>query len=341
MGIRQKFEKAANFGELVEIREGLYYTKIPLPLALDHVNVYIAHDDDGVTIVDTGLNTEKARATWKQVIEKYIAPRPIKRVIVTHFHPDHMGLAGWFYEEFGAEIITNRMSFILARMLFLDREDRPDEILLSYWRNAGMPLEEYERRRQDRPFNFSDSVMSMNFPYKNLYEGDEITLAGEPYEVKYAYGHAPQQITLWGAHEIFGADQMLEKITPNIGVYRLEPDENALKEFFKSCNELLEFADDERLILTGHYRPYFGGKTRLLQLIEHHENALVRLRRALVNPYLGFDLFEPLFERPIPFSQWGFAMAETLAHLNYLKANDELSLSLDEHGRTLWQLKNQ
>ncbi|MDM7255921.1 MAG: MBL fold metallo-hydrolase, partial [Paracoccus sp. (in: a-proteobacteria)] len=144
-------------GEAVELAPGCLWMRLPLPMALDHVNVYAFAEDAGWTIIDTGLDTRRARAIWERLLAGPLAGRPVVRVIATHHHPDHIGLAGWFQAR-GAALWTSRTAWLMARMRVLDDHDRPMPQTLAFWRRAGMPAELLEKRANERPFNFADTV---------------------------------------------------------------------------------------------------------------------------------------------------------------------------------------
>ena len=146
------------FGRAIEIAQGILWIRLPLPMALDHVNIYALDDGDGWTIVDTGMGSNKTRGLWRDLMARELGDRPIKRVILTHHHPDHVGLAGWFKSEFGAEIWATRTAWLMARMLTLDVQELPTSETLEFWRKAGMDPKELDKRAKGKPFNFADTV---------------------------------------------------------------------------------------------------------------------------------------------------------------------------------------
>ncbi|MEL7027354.1 MAG: MBL fold metallo-hydrolase, partial [Pseudomonadota bacterium] len=134
------------FKTAVELEPGLLWFRLPLPMALDHVNIYAFRDPDGWTIVDTGLNSQRTRDLWQYMLDGPLAEAPVRRVILTHHHPDHVGLVGWFQTEFGAELLAPRTAWLFARMLMLDVQDTPTDETLAFWRAAGMPEGAYAAR---------------------------------------------------------------------------------------------------------------------------------------------------------------------------------------------------
>ena len=156
--IRYPHESPPAEGEAIEIAEGVLWFRFPLPMKLDHVNVFVFDDGDAWTIVDTGFDTKRARGIWRTVLEGPLAGKPVKRVLATHHHPDHIGLAGWFQSEFGAELLMTRTAWALGRMLQMDEQPTPVAQSLAFWKLAGMAPEIYEKRITKRPFNFADMV---------------------------------------------------------------------------------------------------------------------------------------------------------------------------------------
>ena len=318
--IRYLVEEPPEVGVAEEVADGILWFRIPLPMALDHVNAYALHDDDGWTLVDTGLDTRKTRAIWEQILAGPLGGRPVNRLIVTHHHPDHIGLAGWFQTEHGAELVTTRTAWLLARMLSLDVHDTPKPETVAFWRAAGMDADTLARRMNERPFNFGDILTPLPLGYRRIKEDDTLPIGGQNWTVRTGNGHAPEHATLWNEdrHIVIGGDQFLPSISPNLGVYATEPDADPVAEWLESCRRLSAFADDDQLVLPGHKLPYRGLSTRLDQLIHNHESALERLEKFLVEPSTATDCFQTIFNRPIKDGEYGLALVEAVAHCLHL-----------------------
>ena len=138
IGLRTPWQNPPLEGDSTEVAEGIHWIRLPLPMKLDHVNVYALDDGDGWTIIDTGLNSKRTKTIWEQVIVGPLGRRPIHRVILTHHHPDHIGLAGWFMAEHGAELLASRTSYLMGRMLTLDVQALPPQETINFWRRSGM-----------------------------------------------------------------------------------------------------------------------------------------------------------------------------------------------------------
>lgn len=337
--IRYPVETPPDPGEAIEIAEGILWLRIPLPMVLDHVNVFALDDGDGWTIVDTGLDTRKTREIWDAVLAGPLGGRPIRRLIVTHHHPDHIGLAGWFQTAHDAELLTTRTAWLFARMLALDVHDAPTPETVTYWRRAGMDDATLTRRMVERPFNFADILAPMPLGYTRIREGGTIVAGGREWRINVGHGHAPEHATLWSASDalVIGGDQFLPSISPNLGVYATEPEADPVADWLESCRRFQPLSDDDLLVLPGHKLPYRGLATRLEQLIENHESALDRLTGFLVEPHTAADCFQVLFKRQIGDREYGLALVEAMAHCLHLWHGGRVSRRLGDDGAWRWQ----
>lgn len=325
-------------GKAIEIAEQVLWARLPLPMALDHVNVYALDDGDGWTVVDTGMSSRKTKAIWQALIEGPLRGKPIRRLIVTHHHPDHIGLAGWF-QSMGVELITTRTAWLYARMLVLDEQPRPTPESLLYYQRAGVDAATRAQKAEERPFNFADVVAAMPQGFTRIDEGDTLHAGGRRWLVRLGQGHAPDHATLWSLEDnlVLGGDQLLPGISANIGVYPTEPDADPLSEWLDSTRRFAAFARADHLVLPGHKLPFTGLPFRLIQMADNHESALDRLQTHLATPHTANQCFLPLFKREITGSQHGLALVEAVAHLNYLLKRARVSRSLNPEGAWAWQ----
>lgn len=340
-GIRHPFEVPPAEGAAVEVAEGVLWLRLPLPMVLDHVNVFALDDgpgpDGGWTVVDTGMASQRGRAIWEALLAGPLAGKPLKRVVVTHHHPDHIGLAGWLQAR-GAELVTTRTAWLYARMLVLDEQAVPVPQAVDFMRRAGMEPALLARRAADRPFNFCDVVAPLPLGFTRIAEGDEIVMGGRRWTVRIGNGHAPEHATFWSLEDglVLGGDQLLPSISANIGVYPTEPEADPLGEWLASCRSFQPHARGDQLILPGHKLPFTGLPVRLGQMIENHDGALARLLDHLATPRTAAECFPVLFKRAIGGGEYGLALVEAMAHLNYLLKRGAVRRTLSSEGVWLW-----
>ncbi len=311
-------------------------------MALDHVNVYVIDEGDSWTIIDTGFWSKKTQSIWSDIKEKWFSDKPIGKVIVTHHHPDHVGLAGWFQTEFKADLWMSRTAWLMARMLRLDYQKLPTEETINFWRRAGMDDLILNERATGKPFNFGDSVHEMPLGFRRIIDGEKIILGNRSWIVRVGNGHAPEHLTLWCEDDpiVIAGDQIISSISPNLGVYATEPEADPVQEWLMSCEAFLPFSNDKQLVLPGHKLLFYGLPHRLKQLIENHHSALTRLVAFLKEPRTAVDCFPVLFNRKISDNEYGLALVEAVAHLNHLYRKKIVKRELNSKGAYVYTLKN-
>ena len=339
MSLRFPFDTPPEPGAAVEVAEGILWLRLPLPMALDHVNVYALADADGWTLIDTGMNSRKTRDIWETALAGPLAGKTVARVLLTHHHPDHVGLVGWFQDR-GAELLTTRTAWLYARMLTLDVQDRPSAESLQFYQRAGTSPEMLAKRANERPFNFADMVAPMPLGFTRVEEGETLTLGGRRWRVRLGQGHAPDHTTLWSEVDelVIGGDQLLPGISPNIGVYPTEPEADPLTEWLEATARFVPHAREDQLVLPGHKLPVTGLPFRLQQMAENHHQALERLLGHLHEPQTAAGCFPALYKRPIGEGEYGLALVEAVAHLNCLLRRGQVCRSLRADGAWLWQV---
>ena len=330
-------------GQAIEIATDILWMRLPLPMALDHVNVYAIREktkiNDGWTLIDTGFDTKNTRSIWEKLLKGPLLGLPIIRVIITHHHPDHIGLAGWFKSKFNSEIWASRTTWLFARMMTLDRTEKHSAETLNFYKLAGMDKDIFSRRSKEAPFNFSDVVAPIPLGYKRLQQNEVIQIGRRHWNIHMGNGHSPEHSTLWSTDDniVIAGDQILPSISPNLGVYATEPEADPVGEWLEACERLSLEANDKQLVLPGHKLPFYGLPNRLRQLIENHYEALERLLNFLTIPKTATQCFEPLFKRTITEGEYGLALAESIGHLNHLLAKNKISREKTAEGVWLWK----
>lgn len=326
-------------GKAIEIAEGVLWFSITLPMALKWVNVIALDDGDSWTIVDTGTYRPDTIEEWQAIIGGPLKGKPISRVIITHHHPDHVGMLGWLMQNHGAEHWASRTSYLLTRMLVLDEEKYPTEPAIRYWTRAGMPKDKLDKRRTERPFNFSDIVHPVPVGHVRIQQGDVIRAGGRDWDVHMGNGHAPEHVTLWSRDDnlVIAGDQVLPTISPNIGVQPAEPEADPLAEWLEACERLAPLSREDHLVIGGHKLPFTGLPRRMQDLIANHHTALDRLAKHIETPRTAVECFSPLFKREIVDAIYGLAMVEAYAHLQHLHKIGRATRTLREDGAYTWQ----
>ncbi|MEE8332568.1 MAG: MBL fold metallo-hydrolase [Alphaproteobacteria bacterium] len=319
-------------GELCEVAPGVHWVHMPLPFALNHVNLWLLDDGDGWTVVDTGYNNDDTRAHWETIFDKFLDGRPVTRVIVTHFHPDHVSLAGWFVERFGAEIWMTYSEWMQAQ---LNRHGGPTadmDARIQFYRDNGMEDDGADGYVETRP-DFARIIMPLPVAFHRMMEGDEIRIGGHGWRIIIGAGHSPEHAALWCAdlNVLISGDQVLPRISTNVSLQCNEPDGDPLRLFLTSLEKFRPLPADV-LVLPSHDRPFRGLHDRIDALGEHHEERLRAAHEACADPMTAADLIPVLFKRKLDRHQFGFAIGEALAHAQYLVTDGRLTRARDPDG---------
>lgn len=334
--LRFPYDEMPAFGDVVEIAEGILWTRLPLPYLLDHVNIYFIRDGEGWAIIDTGIRTDEAIAALEAVLAGPLGGAPITRVIVTHAHPDHVGLAGWLCEKFDAPLLTSYSSYMGVRVISSGRSDEDTRYSFRFYRSHGMS-EELASLVAIRGNEYLKHVYPMPLQFLRLLMADVLEIGGRTFRVMTGDGHSQEQVMLYCEEEklFFAADQVIERISPNISVFEGDPNGDPLGHFLRSLRLIRQEIPDDVLVLSGHRRPFYGLHARCAELEEHHEDRCDLIRAACAKgPHSTADLVPILFTRKLDPHQMSFAFTETLAHVNRLVRRGEIE-SRVEGGRVV------
>lgn len=336
-GLTYPFDRAPAPGDAVEVAPGVMWLRFALPFQLDHVNAYAVRDGDGWTVVDTGLRTPDTVAAWEAALTGPLEGRPITRLVCTHMHPDHIGLAGWLCERSGAPLWMSRLEYVSARMLAAEEAGDAPEDGAAFFRAAGWTEEQIARWRADYG-GFGKGVAPMPRSYRRLSDGDVIGIGGDDWTVAVGSGHSPEHVCLWRrSDDVFLAgDQILPRISSNVSVWPTEPLADPLGDWMASLDRLRGLLPDGALILPAHGEPFQGAHARLEALKRGHETALKRLERTLRQPSRVIDGFPAVFGRAVGDGVLGMATGEAQAHLNYLERRGRARRTRDENGVDWW-----
>ena len=322
-----------NPGEPVKVAEGVYWVRFAMPMSLDHINLWLLEDGDGWTVVDTCLNIDSARDTWEQLFPGFMQGKPVKRVICTHLHPDHVGLAGWLCQRFGADLWMSREEFLMCRTMAADTGKPAPEVALRFYQAAGWKEEWLERYKQ-KFGNFGRAIYPLPESFRRLVDRETITIGDHYWQVIVGRGHSPEHVALYcpGLKLLISGDQVLPRISPNVSVFPTEPMGDPLKEWLRTQAVIREILPDDLLVLPAHEAPFQGLYVRLSQIIEGHKRDLIKLFNYLAEPSRAVDCFPALFKREIKGDNINLATGETIAHLNCLLGRHRITRTRDEHG---------
>jgi glyoxylase-like metal-dependent hydrolase (beta-lactamase superfamily II) len=313
-------------GTVTAVAPGINWLRMPLPFALDHINLWLLDEGDGWTIVDSGLATDQTKALWHQLFGHALEGKPVKRLVVTHFHPDHMGLAGWLTETLQIPMWCTQTEWLYARMLCLDDSDAFVQNALDFYWRTGMD----EANRQvfaGRGNPYRKRVSPVPRRYRRLSDGEVFAIGRHEWRVVIGKGHAPEHACLYCAEldVLIAGDQVLPKISPNVSLWANEPEGEPLVLYLSSLAKLKREIPESALVLPSHGLPFQGLHRRIDQLATHHEARLAELEAACAEPRTCAEIVPVLFRRQLDAHQLGFAVGETLAHLQHLVTLGRLS----------------
>ena len=331
--INYEFVERPETGETMPIADGVFWLRMHLPFSLSHINLWLLEDDQGWTVVDTGVNVDECRQIWEATFESRMARKAVRRVLVTHLHPDHVGCAGWLAERFDAPLWMTRDEYLLARVLVADTgRPAPDEGD-RFYRGAGFEPDQMAFYHQMFGL-FGKYVHSLPESFHRISDGDRLRIGAHEWEVIVGRGHSPEHACLYCAelNLLISGDQLLPTISSNVSVFPTEPDANPLADWIASLNVLRARVPADVLVLPAHGKPFRGAHERLHALIAEHLDCLDKLEERCREPQRAVDVFPVLFKSRIDNRNLIMATGESIAHLNYLLDKGRLTVDRDAHG---------
>ncbi len=319
-------------GKLATLADGVHWLRMPLPFALDHINLWVLDDDEGCTLVDCGLATDETRHAWEAVFQDPAFKGPVRRVISTHFHPDHVGLAGWLCARWNVPLCMTHSEWLTGRMISLDTSPAIVSSQAAFYRAAGC-AEDFLAAVESRGNAYASRIDPIPAEFHRLRDNDTLCIGGRSWRIMVGRGHAPEHATLYCAELglLISGDQILPRISPNVGVWANEPEAEPLSDFLDSL-ELFKTLPADTLVLPSHDRPFHGLHPRLDDLAAHHDARLSDLLGALYRPMTAMEAAPALFRRKLDHHQTGFAVGEVLAHLHLLRAREQVTRTREADG---------
>lgn len=336
------FAERPGVGMALEVAPGVLWMRMPLPMALAHINLWALREDAGWAAVDTGMQTSETVAAWGSLFAKGGAlQQGLTRVLVTHMHPDHVGMAGWLTRKFGCRLWMSRLEYLSCRVLVADtgREAPADGV--RFYRQAGwdeVAIGNYRARFG----GFGKFTHALPDSYRRLVDGETLPVGAHDWRVVVGTGHSPEHACFYCPELklLISGDQVLPRISSNVSVFPTEPDADPLGDWLSSLDKLKREVPDDVLVLPSHNEPFRGLHARLDYLRSSQREALQRLRLALQQRKRAIDVFAELFSRPIGAEPnlLGMATGESLAHLNYLLVRGEARRDIDSAGVAWYRL---
>lgn len=322
-------------GEPFAVADGVYWLRMPLPIALDHINLWILKDGSGWTLVDSGYDAPVCKEVWETVFATFLDPSTVKRIIVTHFHPDHIGLASWLAHRCDCPILISRGEFELYSSIVTRDQSKFDIEVGLFLKEMGFDAAMAEKLvsffvTEKKPDNARVQEHMCEF----IADGDQITINDRLWSTVSGNGHSPEHQCLY-CEELkimISGDQSLPRISSNVSVYPTNRHDDPLGDWLDSCEKLRTVIPDETLILPSHQEPFYGNKARMQQLIDDHHVQLNCLRLAVHAPISAVQARAVLFNRELSIIGTMLATGETLAHLNYLMHRHEITVEIDSQG---------
>jgi glyoxylase-like metal-dependent hydrolase (beta-lactamase superfamily II) len=302
-------------GTTLEVAPGVRWLSMPLPFQLDHINLWLLEDDGGWTIVDCGIGDAETRALWEKVL-----PQNIRRVIVTHYHPDHAGNASWLCKRFGVDMWTTQGEYLTAHAVRSSGAGYTSDAVLSVFKKNGLDAERSAAMAKMRGNNrYAELVPDFPHSYRRIIEGDIVRIGEREWQAIVGHGHAPEHLSLYcrELNVVIAGDMLLSTISTNVSVWSIDPEGDPLRLFLESVARYRDLPENV-LVLPSHGKPFHGAHLRVAQLEQHHEERFSQLLQVIDEPKSAGEVLQVLFRRPLDMHQTFFAMGEAIAHLHYL-----------------------
>jgi glyoxylase-like metal-dependent hydrolase (beta-lactamase superfamily II) len=321
-------------GTVREVAPGVAWMRLPLPFALDHINVWLLREADGWSVVDCGVALDASKQAWDAVLAGPLAGAPLRRVLATHCHPDHVGLVDWLCQRFGIALWMTAGEYAFARMMSagLPGVDGPSAV--PHFERHGLIDPELLEKMRSRKNYYPSLVPALPASYVRLLEGDSVMVGDHGWRVITGFGHSPEHASLYCERRnvLISGDMVLPRISTNVSVFAVEPEGNPLRQYLDSLDRFADLPHDV-LVLPSHGRPFRGLHTRIRQLREHHTARLAEVLEACsAAPRCAAEIVPIMFRRPLDAHQLSFALGEAVAHLHVLWRDGIVRRDTDDNG---------
>jgi glyoxylase-like metal-dependent hydrolase (beta-lactamase superfamily II) len=334
-------------GEWQQVSPGILWLRMPLPFDLDHINLYLIEDNDplsqkkGYALIDTGFGVSKTQQLWDNLLAKL--DRPLTKVIVTHLHPDHIGMAGYLVDKYRVPLYMSQVEYFVARALSAGGRGASDWQDDEYLVRCGMSEDYVANAKENRKKGkgVGQVIRPIPLQFERLQAGDELAIGDGQWQVMIGRGHSPEHVCLFNKETkvLISGDHVLPIISPNIGVYSTEPNANTLQMYLDTLPQFKSLPEDT-LVLPSHKQPFIGLHSRVDALLAHHHKHLAELRQFCESGKTIKACLPVLFKRELNQHNMFFAIAEAFAHLNYLYFSQEFSRYINHQGQYIFTLNN-
>lgn len=329
-------------GAVFEIAPGLYWLRMGLPFALNHINLWLLEDalDAGTgpvrgwTIIDCGIADDATRTAWETIFSLYLRGLPVLRVIATHCHPDHVGLADWLCKRWHAPLWMTAGEYGFARMMSASLPGAEGTAAVPHFQQHGLTDPRMIEQLAERKNYYPSLVPSVPAAFHRLQDGQSVMIGGHGWRVIAGFGHSPEHAALYckDLNVLISGDMVLPRISTNVSVFAIEPEGNPVQQYLDSLQNFLALPADT-LVLPSHGKPFRGLHRRIAQLKDHHAARLAEVVRACkAKPQSAAEIVPLMFARALDSHQLGFALGEALAHLHKLWFDGELLREIGKDG---------
>ncbi len=323
-------ERIPEIGQTIEVAPGIYWLRQGLPFALNHINCWLIEDEimqeqgpvKGWTVVDCGVNTDASRDAWEILFGNQntgLAGLPILRVIATHCHPDHIGLADWLCSRWNAPLYMSAGEYAFARMMSAGLPGVDGPAMFPHFKKHGFVGTDMQDKIGERKHFYPKMVPTVPTSYHRLSEHEMLRIGQYEWRIITGFGHSPEHVSLYCAARkvLISGDMVLPRISTNVSVFAVEPEANPVQQYLDSLDKYRPLPEDV-WVLPSHGKPFVGLHRRIAQLNEHHQARLAEVEAACVTPLCAFEIVPLMFKRPLDAHQLTFAIGEALAHCHQL-----------------------
>ncbi|AON57089.1 MBL fold metallo-hydrolase [Herbaspirillum seropedicae] len=314
-------------GHVMEVAPGVRWLRMGLPFALNHINLWLLADEmdtpngrqRGWTVVDCGIATEETRQAWERIFADELEGLPILRVLVTHCHPDHVGLAEWLCQRWQAPLWMSTGEYAFARVMSAALPGAEGTAATPHFQRHGLADPQTIATLQGRNTYYQDLVPAVPRSYHRMQDGHAVAIDGRDWEIITGFGHSPEHVSLYcrDLNVLISGDMVLPRISTNVSVFAIEPESNPVQQYLDSLKKYAQLPADA-LVLPSHGKPFRGLHTRIEQLNDHHRQRLAEVLEACATPQTGVDILPVMFKRALDTHQLSFALGEAVAHLHKL-----------------------